>query len=204
MIRENREYRQAAVEFRAAEDREYFVEGYASTFDPYKMYTINNIDYYEKIDRNAFDNTDMTDVVLLCDHEGKVYARTKNNTLTLEVDEKGLKVTADLSKTAAGREAYEEIKAGMYSQMSFAFVSIKEKEEYDKAAHCRNIKDVRKLYDVSFVTRPANYFTDIVPKTRSIFDGYIEEELLELAEKEKELELARARFYFEKEKKNGN
>ena len=104
MMKDNREYR--SMELRAVNDEEkrYVVEGYASTFQPYVLFTQDGIDYKEQIEPTAFDGADMSDVVFRIDHEGKVYARTSAGTLQLWTDEHGLGQRADLSRTAAARE----------------------------------------------------------------------------------------------------
>ena len=103
MIRENREYRNfPMVEVRKEGENEpsFLVEGYASTFETYVLFEDEGIEYKERILPEAFDNCDMSDVIFLKDHEGTVFARTKNNTLTLEVDKNGLLTKTDLSKTS--------------------------------------------------------------------------------------------------------
>lgn len=195
MIRDNREYRNT-LEFdvNASESEDYIVEGYASTFDTYDLFESDGVTYKERILPEAFENCDMRDVVFIRDHEGTVYARTKNGTLELNVDGHGLHIRADLSKTTSAKEVYEEIKSGMYSQMSFSFVV--DDDEYNSTDHTRTIRHIRKLYDVSFVTFPANSFTDIGVATRSAFDGFIESERVEMLKREKELQLAKAKFDF--------
>lgn len=204
--RENREYRNFSIN--NLETREegaepsFFVEGYATTYEPYVLFEEDGIQYKEQILPEAFENTDMSDVIFVRDHEGIVFARTKNETLNLTVDENGLKTRADLSKTSAAREMYEEIKAGMYSQMSFAFVV--DDDEYNSTEHLRTIRHIKKLYDVSAVSFPANPTTEISVATRSRFDGFIEEEKAERLKREHEINVARAKFNFEKEKKAWN
>ena len=89
-IKENREYRsipmELRIEQREGEEPSFFVEGYASTFEPYVMFEIDGIQYKEQIDPKAFDECDMSDVIFCKDHEGTVFARTKNGSLTLSVD----------------------------------------------------------------------------------------------------------------------
>ena len=173
---EYREYR-AIVNFSTNEE-EYIVEGYACVFD--KSYPIG--EYNEIIHRGAFDNCDLSDTILQLEHQGKVYARTKNNTLQLIIDERGLKIRADLSKTEDGRKLYEEIKSGLYDKMSIGF--IKDEDYYDLTT--RHITGIRKLYDVSVVAFPANEYTEI--STRNLESGFAEVKLLEeqrLAEIEK-------------------
>lgn len=186
-IKDNREYR-TAKPFEAIEKREegndkpsFLVVGYATTFnEPYVMYSYDGNDYYEEVDAKAFDDADMSDVIFQYDHAGMVYARQKNNTLQLEVDEHGLKVTADLSSTTASREMYEAIRTGLVSEMSFAFTV--EEDKYNEKTRTRTITKINKLYDVSAVSIPANPATTI--SARSYFDGVIEKEKQELLEAE--------------------
>ena len=129
-INEGREYRSLVLE---ANDENYVVEGYATTFDePYVLYhTENGKEVREQIDRNAFENTDMSDVIFQYDHEGRVFARLSNNTLELKADEHGLFVRADLGGTENGKHLYEEIKGGYTNKMSFGFTVEKEIREND-------------------------------------------------------------------------
>ena len=205
MIRENREYRNfPMVEVRKEGEIEpsFLVEGYASTFETYVLFEDEGIEYKERILPEAFDNCDMSDVIFLKDHEGTVFARTKNNTLTLEVDKNGLLTKTDLSKTSASREMFEEISTGMYSQMSFAFIV--DDDEYNTTEHLRTIRHIKKIFDVSAVSFPANPTTDISVATRSRFDGFIEQEKAERLAREQEILLARAKYNYEKEKHHGN
>lgn len=180
MVKHDREYR-SAVEFRAADEGEYIVEGYATTFnDPYLMYEFDGVKYFEQVDRRAFEGADMNDVIFQYDHAGRVFARQKNGTLFLNVDDHGLRVRADLSKTDASRQLWEEIRAGLICEMSFAF-SVAE-DSYDQDAHTRTIQRIKKVYDVSAVSIPANPSTEI--SARSFFDGVIEREQAERLEAE--------------------
>lgn len=201
-IRENREYRNMPmVEVRkeGSEESSFLVEGYASTFEEYVLFTDENgTEYKEKILPEAFDGTDFSDVVFLKDHQGTVFARTKNKTLELSVDKNGLFTRTDLSKTSASREMFEEIDTGMYSQMSFAFIV--DDDEYNTKEHLRTIRHISKLFDVSAVSFPANPTTDICVATRSRFDGFIEQEKAERLAREHEIEVARQKYLYEKEK----
>ena len=67
---------------------------------------------------------------------------------------------------------YESIKAGLVTQMSWAFTV--DEESYNEKERLRTITKVRKVYDVSAVSIPANPNTDI--SARSYWDGVIEEE----------------------------
>lgn len=198
MIRENREYRNLTIERRAKDetvDPDYKVRGYASTFEPYCLYSYDGIDYFEKIDPKAFDEADMSDVIFLYNHEGMVYARQKNGTLTVSTDEHGLLTEADLSSTSASRELFEAIESGLVDQMSFAFTVTE--DAFDRDTHTRTILKIGKVYDVSAVSIPANPDTDIATvSARDYFNGVIEMEKAERLEREKQLALAKAKFEF--------
>ena len=171
MIRNDREYRNFDL-INRGEANEYIVEGYASTFEAYPLMEIDGEVYSEKIDRHAFDDADMTDVVFLLDHTGRVYARTKNNTVALSIDDHGLLTRTDLSKTEASRAVAEDIAVGNYSQMSFAFTVAE--DHFDAESRTRVIDRIKKVYDISAVAFPANPYTDIGLSMRDYFNGEIE------------------------------
>jgi hypothetical protein len=200
MTRNDREYRTFSLD--TQEENDYKVRGYASTFEPYVLYSYDGVDYSERIDPHAFDKADMSDVIFLYNHEGMVYARQKNGTLTVDVDGHGLLIEADLSSTSQSKEVYEAIRSGLVDQMSFAFTV--EDDEYDKTTHTRIIHRIGKVYDVSAVSIPANPGTDIATvSARNYFNGVIETEQAERLEREKQLQVAKAKFNF-LEVNNGN
>ena len=160
-------------------ESDYYIEGYATTFEPYELYEHDGIKFYEQIDRNAFDGADFSDVIMQYDHEGRVMARQSNKTLIVEPDERGLFVCADLSKSDAARSLFEDIDSELVTKMSWAFTIAD--EEYDKESRTRIIKRIKKVYDVSAVSIPAN--ADTLINARSYFDGVIEEEQQELLER---------------------
>ncbi len=162
-------------------DSDYYVEGYATTYNPYVLYTIDGIDYYERIDSNAFNGADLSDVIMQYDHQGKVLARKSNSTLIVETDNNGLFICADLSKSSAAKEMYEEISNGLVTRMSWAFTVAE--DEYNRETRTRTIKKVKKVYDVSSVSIPQNPDTEI--SARSFFNGVIEREKQELFERRK-------------------
>lgn len=196
----DREYRSMtlAVEERAEEEQERMVvSGYASTFDePYKLWEDDSVEVWEKVDRSAFDETDMSDVIMQYDHAGRVFARIRNNTLTVSPDEKGLFISADLSGTDIGRSLYQEIAGGYTDRMSFGFTvdedirEIVDDRTSGKSIVTRTITKVGKLYDVSAVSLPANPGTSISAR---FLDGAIEEaraerlKAQELAEKREQI-----------------
>ena len=196
-IEQGREYRKMLLEVREAEDADYMVSGYATTFDePYTLYGIGDGKVVkEQVSRNAFDNTDRSDTIMQFDHEGVVFARLSNETLKLTVDDHGLFVEAYLGGTANGRNLYEEIKGGYINKMSFGFTVTDDELAEADYGYLRTIKAIGKLYDVSAVSIPANDFTEI--SARSHCDGVIaeieaerlraEEEARKLAEQKESL-----------------
>ena len=175
MIRDNREYRSMPLLHKRAEaepEENYIVEGHAATYDEYLLFNDGMNDFYERIDPHAFDNTDMSDVVFRVDHEGPVYARSSAGTIELGTDEHGLWNKADLGRTRRGRELYEDIAAGNYPQMSFAFTVAEDHIERD--TNTRVIDRIAKVFDVSPVSFPANPGTSLSVSTRARIDGEIE------------------------------
>ena len=143
-------------------DSNFYVEGYATTFERYELWRFGDIVYYEEIDPDALVGADMSDVIMQYDHSGKVLARLRNNTLGIEADEKGLFMYADLSKSTAAKELYEEIAAGLIDRMSWAFTVAEQTiERLDENSRLITIKRIRKVYDVSAVSFPANDGTEI-------------------------------------------
>lgn len=177
-LNEGRQYRNIEVRALSANDNEKIVEGYATTFnDPYTLYSFEDYEVREQVDAHAFDEADLGDVIMQYDHQGRVFARTSNETLRLSVDDHGLKIRADLGGTEIGRQLYEEIKGGYTSKMSFGFtVKADERlitEEDNKTTVLRTITKIGKLYDVSAVSLPANDATSI--SARSYGEGVIAE-----------------------------
>lgn len=169
-------------------DSEYYCEGYAMTFGRYKLFDDDDGGIYEQFQPNCFDGCDLSDVIMQYDHEGRVYARQSNGTLVLLVDGKGLKIGADLSKTTASRQMHEDIDTGMCPKMSFTFMP--GKWWYDKETRTIIHEQVKKVYDVSAVSLPANEGTEI--HTRNFCDGVIakvKQELLAGEKRKLELKL---------------
>ena len=185
-MKDDREYRSMELRISQAEEGDkpsFFVEGYASTFEPYVLMSVDGTDYSERIEPTAFEGADMSDVVFRVDHQGPVYARTSAGTVRIWTDEHGLAQKTDLGMTARGRELYADIAAGNYPQMSFAFRVAE--DHYDKATHTRVIDRIAKVFDVSPVCFPANPTTELSVSTRDYFNGVIEMEQAERLEEEK-------------------
>lgn len=162
-----------------ADGKGYIVEGYATTFnEPYTLYEEDGFRIREQIDRNAFDGAEMADVIFQFDHEGRVFARTTNGTLSLMADDHGLFVRADLGGTEEGRKLYEDIKGGYITRMSFAFTisgtEEKRTKDGDTVDYLETVTKIRRLYDVSAVSIPANDGTEI--SARNALSAIVERE----------------------------
>lgn len=182
-MKQDREYRSMTLSVPDCQEDAYIVRGYAATFTPYKLLTIDDVDYYERIEPTAFDGADLSDVVFRVDHEGRVYARSSAGTVELWTDENGLGQQTDLSKTQKARELHADIAAGNYPNMSFAFTVAE--DHFDDKTNTRVIDRIAKVYDVSPVAFPANPDTSLSVATRDYFAGVSEMRKAERLEREK-------------------
>lgn len=183
------------IELRKEGEDDLIVEGYATTFNqPYELYNFGDYIVREQVDRHAFDNCDMSDVIFQYDHSGRVPARTRNKTLELSTDNHGLKIRAHLGGTELGRQIFEEVKGGYTDRMSMRFKVGKEKREVVEEDHEKNvttvlrtIESIVKLYDVSAVSIPANEATDLSARSAAdgVIDGLREQERLRAEERQK-------------------
>ena len=151
------------------------IEGYAIVFESKTcLYTDpeTGLDYNEIIDRGALESCDLNDVVLRYNHEGNVLARTRNKSLKLNVDSRGLHITADMSLCKSSREIYESVKAGLLDKMSFQFSVAPDGDEYDAKTRTRRIKSIRRVMDVSVVDFPAYEQTSV--HARGKFEEFAE------------------------------
>ena len=183
------------IELRTEGENDLIVEGYATTFNqPYELYNFGDYIVREQVDRHAFDDCDMSDVIFQYDHSGRVPARTRNKTLELSTDNHGLKIRAHLGGTELGRQIFEEVKGGYTDRMSMRFKVGKEKREVVEEDHekhvttvLRTIESIVKLYDVSAVSIPANEATDLSARSAAdgVIDGLREQERLRAEERQK-------------------
>ena len=151
-------------------DSDHYVEGYAARYEPYVLYELEDGPIYERFERGCFDGCDMSDIIFQLNHQGTVYARQSNGSLIVEPDEIGLFTAADLSRTSGARSLYEEISTGMITKMSWGFTL--GDYYYDAATRTIVHKTVKKIFDVSAVSIPANNNTEI--NARSWADGVID------------------------------
>ncbi|MDR0957916.1 MAG: HK97 family phage prohead protease [Clostridiales bacterium] len=146
-------------------DTDYYVEGYATVFEKkYLLGTYAGKEFFETVSRNALNGTDLSDIKLMYNHGGKVLARNTNGTLGYEINSKGFLIFADLSKTAASRDFWEEISVGLINQMSFAFDI--EEESFNEKTNTRTVMKIGKIYEVSATPFPANEQTEIYARSK--------------------------------------
>ena len=154
-----KEIRKLDIQFRAedTEDNKMEIKGYAAVFNSPETYS-----YTEVIAPTAFDDADMSDVVLRYNHEDTfmVLARTRNDSLKLIVDDKGLFIDATLQDDITQhRDIFNAIKSGLIDKQSFAFVV--NEDEYDYDTDTRTITKIGKVFDVSVVDQPFYNGTDV-------------------------------------------
>lgn len=155
----NKEVRKLDLQFRAeeTEDNKMEIKGYAAVFNSPETYS-----YTEVIDSKAFDGADMSDVVLRYNHNDSfmVLARTRNHSLDLNVDEKGLYIDATLQDDITDhRNIFNAIKSGLIDKQSFAFTV--DEDSYDYDTDTRTITKIGKVFDVSVVDQPFYNATDV-------------------------------------------
>lgn len=163
----------AQVEQTRLIDTEFYVEGYAARYAPYELYRDSDGAIYEEFKQGAFDECDMTDIIFQLNHQGRVFARQSNGSLIVKTDGEGLFIAADLGRTPAAKDIYQDIKAGMLTKMSWGFVV--GDYEFDKKTRTIVHTKVKKIFDVSVVSLPANDTTSI--NARAFCDGVIAEHL---------------------------
>lgn len=169
------------VEVRAAEDEgKMIVEGYAAVFD-----SVTDLGWVkEVIDRQAFAEADMSDIVMKYNHEDSVLpmARTRGGSLSFEIDDHGLKIRANLPDTTVNKDIFTLIKERVLSKMSFAFTVAK--EEYDYETDTRRILAFDKIFDVAVVDVPAYEETEIFARSKDEYSKEKEKYLLDKAKKQ--------------------
>lgn len=142
------------------------IEGYAAVFDSETLIGSEDWGFYESIDKRAFEGANMKDVPLKYNHSDAVpiLARTRNKSLSLSVDDKGLFIRAELLDTQDCIDMYKRIKAGLIDKMSFAFTVKEESVRNDKTPH-RKILRFDRIFDVSVVDVPAYDDTSIYARS---------------------------------------
>lgn len=178
-----KETRKLDIQFRAEDNEDKMeIKGYAVVFNSPETY-----DYTEVIAPTALDEADMSDVVLRYNHNDSfmVLARTRNKSLQLEKDEKGLMIDATLQNDITEhRNIFNAIKSGLIDKQSFAFTV--DEDEYDYDTDTRTITKIGKLFDVSVVDQPFYNATDVSVKNQN--DEFLEKREQLRKEHEEKLE----------------
>ena len=183
---EFREFKLTNIETRQEDEKEkLIVEGVPCVFNSETvLFKTDDYEAREIIDKLAFQDTDMSDVIFNFNHGGRVFARTRNNSLALSVQNDGLHMKAELWADDRGHEElYRDIKRGNIDKMSFAFTvknseyTSQGDEATGKELFIRTIKAIDKLYDVSAVDIPAYNATEI--SARNVFQAESEKNKLE-------------------------
>lgn len=179
----------------------HYVEGLAARYEPYVLYyDFDGTPVYERFERGCFDGCDMSDIIMQYDHAGKVLARTGNGSLIVEVTDEGLFVAADLGRTEAARDLFADIQEGMVTKMSWRF---RVGDYYwDNDTNTIVHRTVKKIYDVSAVSIPANDNTEI--NARSWVDGVIDLAARSEAELDERRRKLRLKIQLQEESKNEN
>lgn len=180
-----REYRDCTItiqEEKASDQGAFLVRGYAFKWDPYPLYEDERgKTIYEEFKRDAFETTDMSDIIMQLNHQGTVMARLRNNTLKLTLDDVGGFIEADLSKSQDARNLYEAIDNGLIDRMSWGFIP--GDYYFDRGTNTIVHTRIKKIFDVSAVSMPANDTTEI-NSVREFADGEIRKIAQELREQE--------------------
>lgn len=187
---------QRFVEMRAVdnEDGKMIIEGYAITYEQPATHVYGTRKFTEIIKRGALDYTDMADVPLRYNHNDTwcIMARTRNNSLQLIKDEKGLKIIAELIDTQSNRDIYKSIQEGLIDKMSFAFTvsSGGDNWTYGDEETLRTVTNVKKLYDVSVVDTPFYDTTSVFARSFELLENNLKQlESLDLRKRKLQIQL---------------
>lgn len=199
------------VEVRQEEDGEcekLIIKGTPAVFNSetllysYRSYDGMDVEVYEKVSPDAFDEADMTDVIFNYNHCGRVFARTRNDSLKLNINKaSGLEMETELWDDDEGhKQLYRDIKRGNIDKMSYCYIpgttsyEMRENEDEGKREYHYTLESIKRVLDVSAVDIPAYDATEI--SARRLFDAESKEHE---AESRNAASVARAKFKFQEE-----
>ena len=167
----NKEVRFSTIDGKSTDEAEkMIIEGYAIVFNQETLIGDREHGFTEVIDKRSLDGADLEDVPLKYNHTDNrlILARTRNGSLTFQIDDRGLKIRDELIDTQSNRDVYKSIVAGLLDKMSFAFTV--KSQSWDRSGDVpkRTITQIDRLYDVSVVDLPAYEGTSIDALTRSL------------------------------------
>ena len=156
------------------------VSGYALKFDTIS----NDFGYgddhvYETLDKRCLDETDMSNVAALINHDANMLLGRTGFNLELRTDDIGLYFEVRPTETSYAKDLITNMQSGIIAKCSFGFVPDPKSIEWSKRAdgsYLRTIKKIKQLFDVSVVTYPAYEDTESVVSQRS-FEAFRAEEL---------------------------
>lgn len=172
-----KEIRLNHYEVRADEKEEgkMIIEGYPIVFDQEAYIEFWDGGFYEKVDPRAFDNADMSDVVFKYNHNDDFFpmARTRNGSLKLTPDEKGMFIHAELIDTTENRDIYKMVQAGLLKEGSFAFTIKKDSQDIDEKGEVhRTILEIGKLFDVALCINGAyGDLTNLMARNKESYEA---------------------------------
>ncbi|MEC1436547.1 MULTISPECIES: HK97 family phage prohead protease [Bacillus subtilis group] len=167
---EIRTSQEGALKAHSNDDGPKVISGYALKFGT-RSHNLGG--FIEMIDKRALDQTDMSDVRALIDHDpSKILGRTSAGTLKLEVDDIGLRFDVTLPNTQYASDLYENLRVGNISNCSFGFMLGKDGDSFTRDQETglplRSLRNISKLTDVSVVTYPAYEDTDVTIAKRNL------------------------------------
>lgn len=192
-MKTNKEIRLADVRFEES-DGKMILEGYAIVFEQETLIGDEERGFKEVISRTALTDTLMKDVPLKYNHMDSflILARTKNKSLSLSIDNIGLKIHAELIDTHSNEDVYKMVRAGLLDKMSFAFTVKKQSWDRSGDIPVRRIENIDRLYDVSVVDLPAYEGTSIYSRSLEL----VETELraMELADRDEKAKIIKQKI----------
>jgi HK97 family phage prohead protease len=162
-----------------AEGDEGYVSGHAAVFNSWSpQYTY----FREMIAPGAFDEVDMSDVVVTFNHNfDNLLARTGNGSATLEIDERGLKYRYKTPNTTLGKDVEELVRTQTLAGSSFMFtITDEEWKKKEDGSYDRIIKSIGQLFELGVVTTPWYPSTDAQLKAMRSAGVYEEAPIEEL------------------------
>lgn len=187
-MKNNKEIRLADVRFEETEGK-MILEGYAIVFEQETLIGDEERGFIEVISRTALQETLMKDVPLKYNHMDSflILARTKNKSLTLSVDNIGLKIHAELIDTHSNEDVYKMVRSGLLDKMSFAFTVAKQTWDRSGKVPVRRIESIDRLFDVSVVDLPAYDGTSIYSRSLDMVEAELE--AMEVASREEKAKI---------------